>query len=128
MTRDFPDVLRQKRREMSLTLGDVAEALDYSVSYVSDVERRRRAPFEDAKLKVLATLFKMPAEELIEAAQLTRGIILDTPPNDPLRTEHQEAALALARSWGRLNKDQLKKIVALTEEFGESPEEEETCP
>lgn len=126
---DFPEVMKEKRKRLHLTLGDVAKAIGYTVSYVSDVERRRRAPFEDDKLKILAELFQMPAQELIEAAQLTRGITLNSPPDDPLHREQQEAALALARSWRRLSKRQLQRIVevAVNEESPESPGQEERC-
>jgi transcriptional regulator with XRE-family HTH domain len=100
-----------KRGELGLTLGDVAERLGCSVSYVSDVERQRRAPFDDDRLADLADLFEIPADEVLAAARLTRGITLET---TGTTESHREAALALARSWKKLSAEQLSKIIEAT--------------
>ena len=107
---NFGTLLRRLRKAKKLTLGDVAERLDYTIAYVSDVERTKRAPFTDDKLQVLAELLDCDLEDFRRAAKLTKGVTLDTVDGSDAE---QEAALALARTWGRIDDDKLRKIIEL---------------
>ena len=103
----FPDLHRELRNYRGLTLGAVARALECSVGYVSDVERARRAPYDEKRLANLAQLFAVPADVLIDAALITRDQILETDGTD---REHREVALALARSWKQLSRQAIAQI------------------
>lgn len=116
--RTFGGFVRDKRAEHSLTLGFVARAIEVTPSYVSDVERGRRAPFPDRKLPALAEVLRVPVDELVELARLSRGITLDS-----RSREHQDAALALARAWARLTPQQLEAIAEIANGGRPIPEE-----
>ena len=61
----FGDFIRQKRLEDSreLSMRDLAEILDCSPSYISDVENHRKKPFNVKILAQLAELYNMTEEE-----------------------------------------------------------------
>ena len=59
----FGDFIRQKRLEREKLQADIAKALDISISFVSEMERRQRLPFEPVKLEKFAEYLNLTAEE-----------------------------------------------------------------
>lgn len=111
-TARFGPLSKKLRRDRNLKLLDVARALGFSVAYISDVERERRAPYDDDKIRKLAVLLECEAEQLLRAARISNGIQLDTANTTD---EHREAALALGREWSSLSSEALKEIRRIVE-------------
>ena len=105
----FGDLLRDARRKLDLTLQDVADRLDVSVVYVSEVERGKRPPFTRDRLAALAELVKIPEETLFAAAAFERKSV-DFNPNE-CSPKQLEALTALAR--GGLSDEKLDRILEL---------------
>ena len=59
----FGDFIRHKRLERELLQSEVAKALDISVSFVSEMERRCRLPFDPVKLEKFADFLDLTEEE-----------------------------------------------------------------
>jgi len=70
---EFGSALRLSRVGSGLTLRSVANKLGVSVSYVSDIERGRRAPFKGAKLEGLCVLLGADLGEFKRLASISRG-------------------------------------------------------
>jgi len=71
--RSFGVLLRKYRKKVGKTLGDLADELDVSVVYVSDVERGNRAPLREDYIEVAARVLNADARELHRAAAEARG-------------------------------------------------------
>jgi transcriptional regulator with XRE-family HTH domain len=69
----FGDLLRKLRAKAGFSVGDLARHLGYSVVYVSDVERGRRGPFEEDKIREAASFLRVDADPLLRAALESRG-------------------------------------------------------
>ena len=64
MYANFGEMISKKRTEKKITLRKLAELLNVSPAFLSDVERGRRNPFDDrAKLDQLSELFNLSQEE-----------------------------------------------------------------
>jgi transcriptional regulator with XRE-family HTH domain len=59
----FGEFIRRKRIERELLQGEVAKALDISVSYISEMERGCRLPFDSGKLDKLAEYLSLTEDE-----------------------------------------------------------------
>ena len=59
----FGDFIRQKRLEREKLQSEVAKALDISISFVSEMERRCRLPFDSVKLEKFAEFLNLTEEE-----------------------------------------------------------------
>ena len=65
---DFGDYLRSLRERQKMSLRDVAAKTGVSVSYITQIEnRRRKAPGPDV-LKKLAPAYNVPVRDLLKAA------------------------------------------------------------
>ena len=109
----FGKVLRKARQKAKLRLIDVAEKMDWSVVYLSDLERGRRNPPSADKIVKLAKIIDVPAGILLEAASKDKKRIelpLEAPP------KLREAALMLARSWDKLTDEEAEKILQILQE------------
>jgi transcriptional regulator with XRE-family HTH domain len=60
---NFGDYIRKKRLRAGLTLSDVSAHLDFSRSYLSDIENQRKGPFNVGKLKLFAEQVRLTDEE-----------------------------------------------------------------
>jgi transcriptional regulator with XRE-family HTH domain len=69
----FGELLRQLRLPTGKSLGELARHLGYSVVYLSDIERGRRPPFDDSKIRETAAFLGLDPEPLLDAALHTRG-------------------------------------------------------
>ena len=61
----FGDFIKKKRLDdpRELTLSDVAKHLGISVSFLSDIENRRRRPFSPEKIEIFTEFFGLSDEE-----------------------------------------------------------------
>jgi transcriptional regulator with XRE-family HTH domain len=61
----FGDYIRKKRLDdpRQITLSDLSQALGISLSFLSDIEHKRRRPFEPEKIEVFAEHLKLSDEE-----------------------------------------------------------------
>ena len=61
----FGDFIKKKRQDdpRELTLSDVAKELGISVSFLSDIENRRRRPFDGEKIAIFADFLGLDDEE-----------------------------------------------------------------
>lgn len=60
---NFGEFISAKRAEKGITLRKMAELLDCSAPYLSDVEKDRRIPFDVEKLKLVAQILGLNTEE-----------------------------------------------------------------
>jgi transcriptional regulator with XRE-family HTH domain len=59
----FGEYITKKRKEQKITLRKMAELLDFSPAYWSDIEKGRRNPPNINKLEELAKILKLTSEE-----------------------------------------------------------------
>ncbi|MCL1859309.1 MAG: helix-turn-helix domain-containing protein [Oscillospiraceae bacterium] len=61
----FGDFIKRKRMgdPRELTLSDMAKELGISVSFLSDIENRRRRPFDPEKMEIFARFLGLTEEE-----------------------------------------------------------------
>ena len=71
--RPFGERLRALRKKADKTLGDLAEVLEVSVVYVSDVERGNRPPFRPDLIDKAAGFLAADAADLHKLAAEVRG-------------------------------------------------------
>lgn len=83
---DFGDYLRSLREQQKMSLREVAAKTGVSVSYITQIEnRRRKAPGPDV-LKRLAPAYNVPVRDLLKAA----GYLDDIEPIMPSVSEEEE--------------------------------------
>lgn len=110
MRQRFGDLLRKWRREADKTLGDIADLLNVSVVFVSDVERGNRKPFANDRIIRIAAFLNKDPMPLMEAADWERGFIeYDIRKAKPLEADVVGGLVAgLAR--GGVTDEQLQKM------------------
>jgi transcriptional regulator with XRE-family HTH domain len=106
MATEFGAFFRRIREDLRFSMGQVARHLGVSVSYVSDVELGKRAPFTDDRIKTIAAYFGIKPEPMIEVAGRCRGFFEIHPQNQM----QFKVGAALARRFGELSDDQLAKL------------------
>jgi transcriptional regulator with XRE-family HTH domain len=100
MATTFGELLRQHRTAAGKKVNQLAAKLGYSVVYISDVERGRRAPFEVEKIIEAAKYLNVDADELLRAAAESKGTFtLNT-------KDYPEAGFELLNSLARGPKSQ----------------------
>ena len=78
MSNKFGIYITEKRIEKEIGLREMAELLDISPSYFSDIEKGRRNPPNLSKIQEIAQILKLSVQEtdyLIDIASETRGEI-----------------------------------------------------
>ncbi len=107
MSQEFGRKFRRWRKDVGLTMGDVARELNLSIAYISDIERGNRPPPRVEILKKAAeTLSQDPLDVVIAAAQSRGAYELSTAPT----AKHQEVGASLLRSWEDLSAAKLEEI------------------
>jgi transcriptional regulator with XRE-family HTH domain len=100
---NFGAFIAQKRKEQQWTLRQLANLLDISAPYLSDVEKGRRHPFDIEKLKRLTQILKLNKEEETIMMDLAGQERSEVPPDLPeyiLENEVVRVALRTARDQG----------------------------
>lgn len=70
---EIGDKLRSIRKENKLTLKEVSMKTGISISFISDIENKRRNPSVDT-LKLLADGFGIPASELLDENSVNNNV------------------------------------------------------
>lgn len=105
----FGELIRSSRRRLNKSLQDVADALEVTAVYVSEVERGKRPPFTAERLPALAVVLEIDLDQLKESAWAEKKMI-DWDPTSA--TEKQiQALMALAR--GGLAETELDEILEI---------------
>lgn len=97
---NFGDFIAQKREEKEITLRKMAELLDISAPYLSDVEKDRRNPFDMDKLELVANILILNEEEkaiMLDLAGKKRNSVAPDLPEYIMERDYVSAALRTAR-------------------------------
>jgi len=117
MATQYGKELRKIRIDKSLVLGDMASALDFSVSYLSAIENGKRDIPKDLTSR-LVNLYALSEEQkntLEKAAievQKVVNINLEKVIENP---EYAETAMMVARNFSKMRPDQIQSIKKLFE-------------
>ncbi|WP_185173008.1 helix-turn-helix transcriptional regulator [Rothia nasimurium] len=116
----FGKFIETKRKNARLTMRAFAEKVDMAASYISDIEKGRRAA-PDSKLEIIATALSLTSverEEMFDLAALTRDDQTPTDLTEYIR-ETDNARVALRRAKDRNYSDQdWQKIIDIIEGDG----------
>ena len=113
MSEAFGPFLRSIREKLGKTMRQVADLLGVSVVYISDIERGRRNPPSEDKIRAIAKFFQMPPDDLLEKAAEDRGKVeLELTGTSP---KISEAALVLARKWPSMTEAKANELIKLLE-------------
>lgn len=111
----FGALLRSFREAAKMTLKDVSMSMDWSIVYLSDIERGRRNPPSAADIQKLAAIIGCSQIKLLDQANRDRDRIEILLSDNKHRTAN-DAALTLARRWTELTEDQLADIMKIIKE------------
>lgn len=106
----FGRKLRDERERANITMTVLAQHLEISIPYLSDIERGNRAPLDPAKIRLAAKVLAIDPNELLREAAISRGVFeLDA----NLPTKHREVGAMLMRGWADLTDEELNAIAAV---------------
>ncbi len=98
---------REARKAADKTMGDLANFLGVSVSYVSDVERGYRQPWTNDRILQIAKFLGTNPIPLLEAAATVRGSFeLDANVSQVGR----EVGASLTRAWSALTDEDFRAL------------------
>lgn len=118
MSKRFGDMAREARIRSGVSLRKVAEALEWTPSYVSDIERLKRKAPSSEKVQQWAELVGANPDEFMMAAIRDRKVI-EFPIGE--ETDKGRYLAMLARSWEDLSEEQDEVLVeAMQKIFGGS--------
>lgn len=121
-TQSFGDFLQKKRKENELTLRALAEKLDWSAPYLTDIEKGRRNPPDIEKLNMLAGIFNLSDDEIKEMMELAgkkRETIAPDLPEYIKGRDYVAAALRTARDLDATRDDWEEFVKELRQRKGE---------
>lgn len=114
----FGEFIRQKRVEKAITLRKMANIMEYSPTYWSDIENGRRNPPGIAKLELICKQLDLTTEERNRLFDLAGDFVQVPPPdlNDYLQNPSVRRALRTAKQhkvppkeWENFEKSILEK-------------------
>lgn len=112
--KEFTEFLMDKRLEKQISLRGLAKQLGItSATYVSDVEKGRRKPFEIAKLQMLKEILELTDTEynlMLDLAGKARDGIAPDLPEYIKNTEYVSAALRTAKDL-EASEEQWKRFI-----------------
>ena len=105
----FGATIRKLREEKGKSMVSMAEALGFTTPYVCDIERDKRNPPSEDKLKIIADFLEIPFEDVIDLANKHRGKV-------ELGLEGKseslsKLALTLGHRWGSLTDSEAERIL-----------------
>lgn len=95
--RGFADLLHQRRTACDLTLQQLADKLEMSRQYLSELERGAKSPPPERHLRRMAEVLSVDFEMLRREAELSRPEVTIDVRHLPLT--HRQAALAVAQRF-----------------------------
>jgi len=111
---NFGDFIAKKRGQKQITLRKMAELLDISAPYLSDVEKDRRNPFDMDRLEKLSNILLLDEEEketMLNLAGEKRDSVAPDLPEYIRGRDYVSAALRIARDLDA-GEDEWQKFIA----------------
>ncbi len=111
---NFGDFIAKKREEKEITLRKMADLLDISAPYLSDVEKDRRNPFDMDRLEQLSNILLLSEEEkeiMLNLAGDKRESVAPDLPEYIRGRDYVSAALRIARDLDA-GEDEWQKFIA----------------
>lgn len=111
---NFGDFIAKKREEKEITLRKMADLLDISAPYLSDVEKDRRNPFDMDRLEHLSNILLLNEEEKETMLNLVgdkRESVAPDLPEYIRGRDYVSAALRIARDLD-VGEDEWQKFIA----------------
>ena len=100
MYANFGEFISKKRIEKKITIRKMAEMLNVSAPFLTDVEKDRRTPFDMEKLTQLASILNLSKEEnalMLDLAGKKRNAVAPDLPEYIMGRDYVSAALRTAR-------------------------------
>lgn len=100
MYANFGEFISKKRIEKKITIRKMAEMLNVSAPFLTDVEKDRRNPFDIEKLTQLASILNLSKEEnalMLDLAGKKRNAVAPDLPEYIMGRDYVSAALRTAR-------------------------------
>ena len=107
----FGGLVRALREHMGKTIKDLASYMNWSIVYLSDIERGRRNPPAVDALKKMALFLQCNEDELIDSANKERKRVEIELKSGSINAT--DTALLLARRWSDLTEQQLSDIMEI---------------
>jgi len=108
---DYGTTLRALRKQAGKTLGELADFLGLSISYVSDVELGNRAPLEKERNLRIAQFLGQPSDALLAAAAEWNGAFeLDA---KSVSDKAREVGAMLMRDWLDFTDEELEQFAKI---------------
>lgn len=115
----FGNFISQKRKDLRITLKDMADRLNISSPYLSDVEKGKRDSFDLDRLNQIAKILNLDEEEssiMMDLAGKQRSTVAPDLPEYILKTKGLSVALRKARDLDVKEEEWIKFIEEIEKE------------
>ena len=122
MYANFGEFISRKRVEKKITLRKMAEMLNVSAPFLTDVEKDRRNPFDMDKLTKLAEILGLSKEDnalMLDLAGKKRNAVAPDLPDYIIQRDYVSAALRTARDLDAGEEEWNQFVKELNERRGE---------
>jgi len=122
MYTNFGEFISQQRVEKKITLRKMAEMLNVSAPFLTDVEKDRRNPFDMDKLVRLAQILELNEEDnalMLNLAGKKRNAVAPDLPEYIIKRDYVSAALRTARDLDAGEEEWNRFVKELKERRGE---------
>ena len=122
MYENFGEFISRKRVEKKITLRKMAEMLNVSAPFLTDVEKDRRNPFDMDKLTKLAEILGLSKEDnalMLDLAGKKRNAVAPDLPDYIIQRDYVSAALRTARDLDAGEEEWNQFVKELKERRGE---------
>lgn len=119
---NFGEFLNKKRVEKQITLRKMADMLEVSAPFLTDVEKDRRNPLDMEKLKLLAEILELSKEDnelMLNLAGRKRNAVAPDLPEYIMERDYVSAALRTARDLGAGEEEWNRFVKELKKRKGE---------
>ena len=119
--KNFGEFLQKKREERQITLRKMADMLDITAPYLSDIEKDRRNPPDMDKLEQISAILLLSEEDrslMFDLAGKKRNSVAPDLPEYIMGREYVAAALRTARDLDADEADWLKFVEELRNRKG----------
>src|SRR6476660_1277469 len=106
----FGALVRREREAKEIGLREMAKKIGVSPTYLSKIERDEFSPPAEDKVRKIAVILDLDADELLARAGRVASDLTDI-----IRRQPREAASFLRSTGGRLTADQWRELVEKTQ-------------
>ena len=99
------ELVRGRRiRDLDVTMKEIADRMNVTPMYVSDIERGKRTPLKIERLRMIAQAYDLPSSRSVETAALisNESVQIGSADDWPVK---RRLAVTLARQWSDLTPD-----------------------